>query len=117
MQATRNDARTILSASRAPRGSDSAVCRSRCPVQAEWQGPARTAAVHPRACGEQHIFARSWCMSSGSSPRVRGTANSLASRSIRLRFIPARAGNSPERRRARTLRSVHPRACGEQGAP
>ena len=29
------------------------------------------------------------------------------------RFIPARAGNTPEQRRALIAKAVHPRACGE----
>ena len=72
--------------------------------------------VHPRACGEQIRppgVARLGC---GSSPRVRGTGFLYLDRTIRHRFIPARAGN---RRRALPRRCpspVHPRACGEQSS-
>ena len=49
----------------------------------------------------------------GSSPRVRGTQTTRATRQEPIRFIPARAGNStiPSYPSART--TVHPRACGE----
>ena len=36
-----------------------------------------------------------------------------ASRRRRIRFIPARAGNTAQRSTAAVLRSVHPRPCGE----
>ena len=74
----------------------------------------RNISVHPRACGE-----RSGAMDyvggmGGSSPRVRGTPCPALQRALRMRFIPARAGNAV----AGTLRvsntAVHPRACGER---
>ena len=71
--------------------------------------------VHPRACGEQilfWVFGRSW---GGSSPRLRGTAFPAAIETARKRFIPAPAGNSRLSSRRCSMRSVHPRACGEQG--
>ena len=71
-------------------------------------------AVHPRVCGEQCICQSSSRNSSGSSPRVRGTALERLSGKINDRFIPACAGNSfacgPQPHRT----SVHPRVCGEQ---
>ena len=63
------------------------------------------APVHPRVCGEQLTFRRRH--SAGSSPRVRGTF-------VRVRFIPACAGNSFFIARLRGCFSVHPRVCGEQ---
>ena len=50
-------------------------------------------AVHPRGCGEQMNSPGTSSMRTGSSPRVRGTALSLAPRRQALRFIPAGAGN------------------------
>ncbi len=52
-----------------------------------------SAAVHPRACGEQDMATAAFCRLTGSSPRVRGTV--LAADPVRHagRFIPARAGN------------------------
>ena len=38
-------------------------------------------------------------------------------RPVDLRFIPARAGNSPNAEHSDLTDTVHPRACGEQGAP
>ena len=51
-------------------------------------------AVHPRACGEHRQNITAYSMSTGSSPRVRGTRyDAMDVRSAR-RFIPARAGNT-----------------------
>ena len=70
--------------------------------------------VHPRACGERSIIARTPKHDPGSSPRVRGTGL-LPMRSRRLhRFIPARAGNGANISRIKHAGSVHPRACGER---
>ena len=54
--------------------------------------------------------------SDGSSPRVRGTANSGKTEIIRYRFIPACAGNSQLNNRRAPNQAVHPRVCGEQPA-
>jgi len=70
--------------------------------------------VHPRACGEQDAEKEAVPELDGSSPRVRGTDGRGLNRRCRLRFIPARAGNSRHGARNRFCRSVHPRACGEQ---
>ena len=56
----------------------------------------------------------------GSSPRMRGTANTTARVLTIYRFIPAYAGNRFRKKMSRNQRSVHPRVCGEQnttGAP
>ena len=53
-------------------------------------------------------------MSSGSSPRLRGTALRLKYELFCPRFIPAPAGNRMARFVARHVETVHPRACGEQ---
>ena len=50
----------------------------------------------------------------GSSPRGRGTDRQRDRRFRGRRFIPARAGNRDRRSRMSSLRSVHPRAGGEQ---
>ena len=52
-------------------------------------------------------------MIAGSSPRERGTLNYRCRRYARFRFIPARAGNTPQPRRRTTMIPVHPRARGE----
>ena len=77
--------------------------------------PARCGgAVHPRGCGEQLVCVTSRRTSSGSSPRVRGTAPQLAQLQDGVRFIPAGAGNRPWSAACRRRHSVHPRGCGEQ---
>ena len=50
--------------------------------------------VHPRVCGERSLIASSIALSSGSSPRVRGTPRQVAE--------------------SRPRRQVHPRVCGER---
>ena len=50
----------------------------------------------------------------GSSPRVRGTGARRLQRCVKLRFIPAGAGNSGNPFSSRHPLPVHPRGCGEQ---
>ena len=50
---------------------------------------------------------------SGSSPRVRGTRRGHEPVRSGVRFIPARAGNSPNSASVSLEVAVHPRACGE----
>ena len=76
-----------------------------------WPGPPTT--VHPRACGELSKSPEPMKAAHGSSPRMRGTLDRLVTPKIKLRFIPAHAGNSTGWLRARTAGPVHPRACGE----
>ena len=71
-------------------------------------------AVHPRSCGEQHVGCSTWRSSVGSSPLVRGTASGQMGSAIADRFIPARAGNRPQRPPQTANLPVHPRSCGEQ---
>src|SRR5690554_3048176 len=69
--------------------------------------------VHPRACGELAIELPMPMPFRGTSPRLRGTVHGPACGVLRIRYIPAPAGNC----RASFLRPesppVHPRACGE----
>ena len=71
-------------------------------------------AVHPRVCGEQSNLNLDGHSISGSSPRVRGTANFCAGETQCRRFIPACAGNSVRAQPALRSTPVHPRVCGEQ---
>ena len=73
----------------------------------------RVRSVHPRVCGEHGEFAPVPVRPAGSSPRVRGTRVGPARAGHEFRFIPACAGNTPLRRYAARLDSVHPRVCGE----
>ena len=71
--------------------------------------------VHPRVCGE-HL--RDWTgpwISTGSSPRVRGTRSTCRIARHGTRFIPACAGNTPRASRISYGPAVHPRVCGEHG--
>ena len=72
--------------------------------------------VHPRACGEQLLPQERPDPSSGSSPRMRGTAAGQPDAGSDRRFIPAHAGNRRARRPLGSRSPVHPRACGEQPA-
>ena len=75
------------------------------------------AAVHPRACGERARDHYKSTISTGSSPRVRGTRRRQPRHHQRLRFIPARAGNASLTNQCTCHKSVHPRACGERNFP
>ena len=73
--------------------------------------------VHPRACGERAGGSGSRFSNAGSSPRVRGTGREWRVAPLRLRFIPARAGNGPDDLSPVLDVPVHPRACGERSIP
>ncbi len=79
-----------------------------------WPPPCLPAAVHPRGRGEQTLVTSPDNLSTGSSPRTRGTALLGGQRAAKLRFIPADAGNSwPSYMMLYSL-PVHPRGRGEQ---
>ena len=71
------------------------------------------APVHPRVCGEHRSGSGGHNVSGGSSPRLRGTQPLVFLRQPERRFIPASAGNTSFRSCAGSVRSVHPRVCGE----
>ena len=70
--------------------------------------------VHPRVCGERPVLLVLMPVTPGSSPRVRGTLHGLACRAVRLRFIPACAGNADGCCKRISISTVHPRVCGER---
>ena len=72
--------------------------------------------VHPRAGGEHSPQAPPKASPFGSSPRGRGTLQRLRVGWSRIRFIPARAGNTPTVCPPCRGWSVHPRAGGEHEA-
>ena len=85
---------------------------NRCQVR-----PLKTrSAVHPRACGEQGKPLPMPQSVSGSSPRLRGTAQGKRHDRRVRRFIPAPAGNRLVDSFQHIEFAVHPRACGEQDA-
>ena len=93
------------------------VCLRFIPAQAgntvEDIGDQRLAAVHPRAGGEHTSTSTSTRSTTGSSPRRRGTPGIGIDQLLKLRFIPAQAGNTAPDRQGPRRRTVHPRAGGE----
>ena len=73
--------------------------------------------VHPRSRGEHGIAWRPCHARAGSSPLARGTHGQGSGDDTRDRFIPARAGNTPESRRDTSREPVHPRSRGEHVYP
>ena len=69
---------------------------------------------HPRVCGERTVSYASRSAAYGSSPRVRGTRRRSSGPSVRVRIIPACAGNASIRIPVSPARSDHPRVCGER---
>ena len=70
--------------------------------------------VQPRACGER-MRCGSWKKATtGSAPRVRGTAHRCSPRGADIRFSPARAGNGLCPFGVIVSGAVQPRACGER---
>src|SRR5680860_1595188 len=78
-------------------------------------GP-RSPSDHPRAGGEHSDGSVSSYQRNGSSPRGRGTLMRECRPTIRLRIIPARAGNTSVYRRGSGCDPDHPRAGGEHTA-
>ena len=72
--------------------------------------------VHPRVCGERGRTLAPHVCDFGSSPRVRGTRERAACDDVKIRFIPACAGNARDNSRGCQVLTVHPRVCGERGA-
>ena len=75
--------------------------------------PARTATVHPRSRGEHPGSPGRPSIPSGSSPLARGTLADRRPFRAPLRFIPARAGNTPLWAGEAVPPAVHPRSRGE----
>ena len=68
---------------------------------------------HPRVCGEHLLVDSDECDDRGSSPRMRGTHQTIGGRIQRAGIIPAYAGNTPMTSRLTTATWDHPRVCGE----
>ena len=81
------------------------------PCKKSWGSGAQD---HPRACGEQILKLQTQLQSTGSPPRVRGTASGLVYMMYCGRITPARAGNRPRQALKGPAGLDHPRACGEQ---
>ena len=72
-----------------------------------------SASVHPRVGGEHWPSAGPGWGATGSSPRGRGTPGATDRRENPRRFIPAWAGNTPDRRTGSASSNLHPRVGGE----
>ena len=70
-------------------------------------------AVHPRVGGEHPPDRRYPHAPVGSSPRGRGTLSLDRPGAVRVRFIPAWAGNTIDPRNAAVITAIHPRVGGE----
>ena len=77
------------------------------------QPPSWCQSVHPRASGEHKGQGIKRSTPHGSSPRERGTPVFEVRSGRQMRFIPARAGNTPPTQVALGHITVHPRASGE----
>ena len=75
--------------------------------------PRHAQAVHPRVCGEHRGRLDFLKPGAGSSPRVRGTPRDAGGGAVKVRFIPACAGNTRRCRGRLDAKAVHPRVCGE----
>ena len=69
--------------------------------------------AHPRSRGENALPQSQSHRSGGSSPLTRGKPRCAASSRIKRGLIPAHAGKTRRRRRARRGRRAHPRSRGE----
>ena len=69
--------------------------------------------VYPRSRGELLLYRDYRRGIVGLSPLARGTRLRLANILMRIRFIPARAGNSQPDTNNAALRAVYPRSRGE----
>ena len=73
----------------------------------------KPSSVHPRSRGEHDVRSQSSSVKPGSSPLARGTHRPTAGRTLRHRFIPARAGNTAMTAAMYSAGTVHPRSRGE----
>ena len=70
-------------------------------------------ADHPRACGENTWSNILRVLDNGSPPRMRGKPSETFADGNTIRITPAHAGKTPAHRLCKSLRTDHPRACGE----
>ena len=73
----------------------------------------RSITVHPRRRGEHYGHYIIAALSVGSSPQARGTLRYYAVMGVSIRFIPAGAGNTADKKSGIDERAVHPRRRGE----
>ena len=71
---------------------------------------------HPRGCGEHTVWIILIFLKAGSSPRMRGAHETVVSRILILRIIPADAGSTKTGYGTDCAPQDHPRGCGEHSA-
>ncbi len=76
--------------------------------------PSTLYAVHPRGCGDRATKSPIRSLTSGSSPRVRGSEQEVCSPLRYMRFIPAGAGIGGFFMPRGKQMAVHPRGCGDR---
>ena len=91
-----------------PARAGNTVRRNACPVMTP---------VHPRSRGEHDARAAGGEEAAGSSPLARGTHVADQGYGLRVRFIPARAGNTRRTILSDPICTVHPRSRGEHVLP
>ena len=69
--------------------------------------------AHPRRCGENTLAMFPLCNNRGSSPQVRGKRLRHVLEFLKVRLIPAGAGETWTRPVIRDITPAHPRRCGE----
>ena len=74
--------------------------------------PPNVVADHPRACGANLSTFITPLRASGSSPRMRGKRVVGLHDTVRIRIIPAHAGQTPSWGPPEPVWTDHPRACG-----
>ena len=77
----------------------------------------RARTVHPRSCGDRLLKIYYQALLFGSSPLVRGSGCDVADCAASSRFIPARAGIGGPICSTSSMRTVHPRSCGDRRQP
>ena len=69
---------------------------------------------HPRLCGEKPAVSRSFSLSRGSPPPMRGKASPHSCRKSYAGITPAYAGKRKDIIKSNALNRDHPRLCGEK---
>ena len=74
----------------------------------------RRARDHPRLCGEKPAVSRSFSLSRGSPPPMRGKGIGRVLGTADVRITPAYAGKRKDIIKSNALNRDHPRLCGEK---
>ena len=97
------------------RSTDTRIIPASAGQTARPRAPSSTCADHPRECGANVTLSLSVDREHGSSPRVRGKPGKAERAGLRVRIIPASAGQTQFAVPVRGCRPDHPRECGANG--